>query len=97
MRRFAPLVVFGFLALAPARASGVAWPDVAERVERDLSAADPATRRAAARALATVGPTRGDPLALAALGDPDDEVRLAAADAAVRLRAAGATEAVAAC
>ena len=34
-------------------------------------------------------------LAVAALGDSDDEVRLAAADAAIRLRATGATDAVA--
>jgi HEAT repeat protein len=76
-------------------AAALVWPDVAERVERDLSAPDPATRRAAARDLASLGPTRGAPLAVAALGDPDDEVRLAAADAAIRLRAAGATDAVA--
>jgi cellulose synthase operon protein C len=86
------------LALAlssPARAGALVWPDVAERVERDLSAADPATRRAAARDIASLGPARGAALALAALGDADDEVRLAAADAAVRLRAAEATDIVA--
>jgi HEAT repeat protein len=84
------------LALAvssPARA--FVWPDVAERVEHDLSAADPSTRRAAARDLATLGATRGAPLALRALIDPDADVRLAAADAAIRLRAAGATDVVA--
>jgi HEAT repeat protein len=75
-------------------AAALVWPDVAERIERDLSAADPATRRAAARELASLGTTRGAPLAVAALGDPDDEVRLAAADAAIRLRAPGATDAV---
>lgn len=84
-----------FLGLRPGRASALVWPDVAARVERDMSADDPTTRRAAARDLSTLGPARGGPLAVAALGDPDDEVRLAAADAAIRLRTAGATEAVA--
>jgi HEAT repeat protein len=83
------------LALSPARAHAVVWPDVAERLERNLSAADPATRRAAARDLVSLGPTRGGPLAVAALGDSDDEVRLAAADAAIRLRAVRAIDAVA--
>jgi cellulose synthase operon protein C len=84
------------VALALARpASALVWPDVAERVAKDLSAPDPATRRAAAVELRSLDPARGGPLALAALGDPDDEVRLAAADAAIHLRAAGATEAVA--
>jgi HEAT repeat protein len=78
---------------APARA--LVWPDVAERVERDMMAADAATRRSAARELAELGPGRGTPLALQALSDPDDEVRLAAADAAIRLRAGGAADAVA--
>jgi HEAT repeat protein len=93
------LPVFLFLLLsfsgAPRSAQALVWPDVAERVERDLLAADPATRRNAARELAELGPRRGGALALQALGDPDDEVRLAAADAAIRLRTAGATDAVA--
>jgi HEAT repeat protein len=84
------------LILCAAPAGALVWPDVAERVERDMTAADAATRRSAARELAELGPGRGAPLALQALGDPDDEVRLAAADAAIRLRAAGATDAVAA-
>jgi HEAT repeat protein len=84
------------LALAPlSRASALVWPDVAERIERDMAAPDPATRRTAARDLAVLGPRRGGPLALTALSDSDDEVRLAAADAAIRLRVAGATDAVA--
>jgi cellulose synthase operon protein C len=91
----APGVVSVGLAVAAATpATALVWPDVAERVERDLGAPDPATRRAAAVELRSLGAARGAPLALAALGDPDDEVRLAAADAAIHLRAAGATEAV---
>jgi len=87
-----PVLALALSAAAPARA--LVWPDVAERVERDLTAGDPATRRAAARELAALGESRGGPLALQALGDTDDEVRLAAADAAIRLRVAGATDAV---
>jgi HEAT repeat protein len=94
-KRLAIYLCISFL-LAPLRpAQALLWPDVVERVERDMSAADPATRRAAARDLASLGPTRGGPLAVVALGDSDDEVRLSAADAAIRLRAAGATDAVA--
>ncbi|HEY3818684.1 MAG TPA: HEAT repeat domain-containing protein [Polyangiaceae bacterium] len=96
MIRSSRLLVFLFplLALWPGEAHGLVWPDVAERVERDLGAADPTTRRSAARELAELGPGRGGPLALAALGDADDEVKLAAAEAAIRLRAVGATDAV---
>ncbi len=83
-----------FVALSSASAQALVWPDVAERVERDLGAADPATRRNAARELTELGPGRGGPLALAALSDADDDVKLAAAEAAIRLRAAGATDAV---
>ena len=89
-----PLLALSLAVTTPAAA--LVWPDVAERVERDLTAADPATRRAAARELGSLGAARGAPLAVAALSDPDDEVRLAAADAAIRLRAPGATDAVAA-
>jgi HEAT repeat protein len=90
-----PLILTLSLELGTTEAAhALVWPDVAERVERDMSAADPATRRAAARNLASLGPTRGAPIAVAALEDPDDEVRLAAADAAIRLRASGATDKV---
>jgi HEAT repeat protein len=93
-----PLVVplVGALAFGlatPARA--LEWPDVADGVERDLSSDDVPVRLSAARRLGTLGRTRGGPLALAALEDADDDVRLAAADAAIRLRAPGATERVA--
>jgi HEAT repeat protein len=82
------------IGLSSTAAQALVWPDVAERVERDLGAADPATRRNAARELPELGPGRGGPLALSALGDADDDVKLAAAEAAIRLRAAGATDAV---
>jgi HEAT repeat protein len=83
----------GVLGARPAAA--LVWPDVQERVEKDITAADPATRRSAARDLASLGPAKGGPLAVAALSDPDEDVRLAAADAAIRLRAADATDVVA--
>jgi len=75
-----PLVVplVGALAFGlatPARA--LEWPDVADGVERDLSSDDVPVRLSAARRLGTLGRTRGGPLALAALEDADDDVRLA--------------------
>ncbi len=85
---------FALAVAVTAPAAALVWPDVAERVERDLSAPDPATRRAAAIELRSLGSARGAALAVAALSDPDDEVRLAAADAAIHLRAAKATDAV---
>ena len=92
-RAFVLGVVLAAAAL-PSTAGALVWPDVADRVERDLAAADPATRRAAAHALASLGPSGGTRLALGALTDPDDEVRLAAAGAAIRFRAAAATDVV---
>jgi HEAT repeat protein len=90
--RVLPLVAIAVAIALPAQA--LVWPDVEERIERDLSAPDVATRRAAARELASLSPRRGGPLAVTALQDADDDVRLAAADAAVRLHAAAATDVV---
>lgn len=73
-------------------ARALTWPDVSERVEKDLASSDPATRRAAAPRLASLGASRGAPLVLRAMNDPDVDVRLAAARAAVALRVEGATE-----
>ncbi len=76
---------FPWLGVWPAQpAHAFAWPDAAERVESDLRATDTTTRRAAARGLTSLGPTRGTALTLFALDDPDDEVRLEAARAAIR-------------
>jgi len=74
--------------------AGLVWPDVPERIERGLSSPDPATRRLAARDLATLGGGRATPLVLKALADDDVEVRLAAAQSARRLRVTKATEIV---
>jgi HEAT repeat protein len=78
----------------PGRAGALVWPDTEARIERDMTASDAATRRAAARELGTLGRARGTPLTLAGLGDPDEEVRLSAAEAAIRLRAQAATDIV---
>ena len=97
--RIAGLCVLVLAAVwAPPRgiARALVWPDVAERIEHDLAAADPAVRRAAARDLRTLSAERGAPLALGALDDPDDGVRLAAAESAIRLHVTGATDKVAA-
>jgi HEAT repeat protein len=75
-------------------APALVWPDVAERIERDLAAPDVTARRAAARSIRSLGANDGARLAMTALGDADDEVRLAGADAAIRFHAAGATDAV---
>ena len=81
-------------ALSQSDARALVWPDVPERIEKGLAAADPNARRMAAHDLQTLGPARGGPLVLRALSDPDDEVRLAAADSAIRLRVAAATDIV---
>lgn len=74
------------LSLGLARpAHALVWPDVPERVERDLASDDVATRRTAAQQLESLGHARGTPLVLRALGDSDTDVRLAAARAAATL------------
>ncbi|MCL2448416.1 MAG: HEAT repeat domain-containing protein [Polyangiaceae bacterium] len=91
MRGVAALAILA--ALHPlATAHSLTWPDVADRVERDLSAGDVATRRSAARALASLGPKRGAPLALTAMSDSDGEVRILSAEAAMRFRTSAATD-----
>jgi len=81
-------------ALAAGDARALVWPDVFDRVEKQLGSADPSARRAAAHELQTLGPSRGGPLVIKALSDPDEDVRLAAADSAIRLRVAAATDIV---
>jgi HEAT repeat protein len=84
------------IACLPAPARALEWPDVADNVEGALSADDVATRLAAAHKLSSLGRARGEALTLLALDDVDEEVRMAAADAAIRLKAPGATERVSA-
>jgi HEAT repeat protein len=81
-------------ALVASRANALVWPDVPERIEHKLASMDPVARRSGARELASLGPVRATPLLLRALDDGDTDVRIAAADAAIRLRIAPATAAV---
>ncbi|MGH7272468.1 MAG: HEAT repeat domain-containing protein, partial [Polyangiaceae bacterium] len=80
--------------LAPVRAAALVWPDVAERIESDLGSTDPAVRRAALSSVRSLGRSRAAALELAALEDANDDVKLAAADAAIRMRVARATDVV---
>ncbi|MEO8797013.1 MAG: HEAT repeat domain-containing protein [Polyangiaceae bacterium] len=82
------------LVLVPVDASALVWPDVPEQVAHGLESQDPAVRRTSAQQIKTLGSSRGAPLALKALSDPDVEVRLAAADSAVSLHVVQATEEV---
>jgi HEAT repeat protein len=91
MRRAA--LALGFLLFASS-ANALVWPDVPEQVEKGLAAQDPAARRIAAQQIHSLGPSRGAPLALKAMTDPDVEVRLAAAQAAIELHVTAATEEV---
>ena len=70
--RTASLVVLAIALAAPPPAfASLLWPDVPERIERDLTSQDANARRAAAADLQKLGPLRGAPLVLRALEDPD--------------------------
>lgn len=75
-------------------AKALVWPDVPQKIERDLASGDASTRRVAARKLRSVGRGRGEKLVLKALADSDIEVRIAAAESAIKLRVERATLAV---
>jgi cellulose synthase operon protein C len=79
------LALFALLAVSPAHAS--IWPSAAARIERELRLEDPVARRKAAEAIAELprGPARR--LLDVALGDPNADVRLAAAEVAGRIQA----------
>ncbi len=62
------------------------WPNTIDQIEQDLKAEDAGTRRAAAQRLGELPESVARRLILQALGDADDEVRLAAAEAAVDQR-----------
>jgi cellulose synthase operon protein C len=95
VRRAALLLVALAATLGPApSAHALVWPDVPERVEKDLGSPDALARRGAARQLSDLGPSRGAPLVLRALADSDPEVRLLAAQAAIRLRVQAAVDVV---
>lgn len=68
-----------------APASAFSWPQEVGRIERQLSADDPAARRAAALRLERLTPAQARPLLSKVLEDPDVGVRLAAAQAVEQL------------
>lgn len=82
------------LVLTAAPAGALEWPDVIEEVSQGLESASPSTRRAAADRLASLGVGVALPLLRKALADGDVDVRIAASQSAIRLRAAEATELV---
>jgi len=84
--RFWGGVVAFSLAFSSVNASAFVWPNVPERIARSLASSDVSERRAAAARIAELPPELGIPLAQRALGDPDVDVRLRAADAAIALR-----------
>ena len=71
-------------AAGPARA--FVWPNVPEQVARALTSGDVAERRLAAARLAELPPEIARRLVATAMGDPDVEVRLRVAQAAITLR-----------
>ncbi len=87
------LVTVTLLALASS-ANALVWPDVPQRVDRQLHSPDVQTRRQGAAELTKLGIDQAAPLLDLALGDTDVDVRLAAADAAMHLHWAPATEKV---
>ena len=93
-RNVLPGCALALAMLTSAPAHALVWPDVPDRIERDLGGPDANTRRIAAREISQLGAARGAPLVLRALSDPDDEVRMAGADSAIRLRVAAATDLV---
>src|SRR5262245_31779536 len=77
------LLSLGLVASAASHAS--VWPSAAERLEKELKAPDVDQRRQAAGRLLTLPEATARRLAGVALDDPDVEVRLSAAQAAVAL------------
>ena len=77
-------LVVSLLGAGPA--SAFVWPNVSEQVARGLASSDLTERRQAAQRLADLPPETALPLVQTALGDPDVEVRLYAAQGAVAAR-----------
>ncbi len=75
-------------------AFALTWPDVADRIDRELASPDAGVRRAAADRLHSLTPGAATPLVLRALGDGDVEVRVAASRAAVLGHILSATDIV---
>ena len=75
-------------------AGATTWPDVEERVARDLDSTDVLARRAAAHELEKIRGAAAAPLVKNALDDPDPEVKLAGAEVAARIPVPGAVDQV---
>ncbi len=87
-----PSLLLGVLALgaalivpAPRSAEAFVWPNVPEQVARGLASGDASERRLAAARIIELPPEIGLALAQKAMGDPDTDVRLRGAQAAVAL------------
>ena len=80
----AALALAASLGGAPARA--FVWPNVPDQVARGLASGDASERRLAAARIGELPPEIGHGLAQKAMGDPDAEVRLRGAQAAIALR-----------
>jgi len=87
MSRSGALRLVALMTLWSVHANASIWPSAAARVERDLAHEDPEQRRRAAEAIAELPRPAARRLLDVALADPSADVRLAAVDVAVRLRA----------
>jgi cellulose synthase operon protein C len=80
------LAALALTAALGGRAEAFVWPNVPEQVARGLASGDASERRAAAARIVELPPEVGLDLARKAMGDPDVEVRLRGAQAAIALR-----------
>ncbi len=67
-------------------ARALVWPDVVEEIAAGLRAPNAITRRAAAERIGGLSPLQAQRVVDQALRDPEPDVRIAAAQAAIRLR-----------
>lgn len=80
------------LAAGPARA--FVWPNVPDQIARALQSGEVSERRLAAQRLRDLPPEMGVKLVALAMGDPDTEVRVLGAEAAIALKVAKAGDLV---
>jgi len=86
MRSVLSAAVLGAVVLSSGRADAFVWPNVPERVARALDSSDASERRLAAERLTDLPKELALPLVRKAMADPDVEVRLRAAQAAIVFR-----------
>lgn len=94
IRRWIAPFVFALTAARGGDAGAFVWPNVPEQVEKALTSGDVSERRLAAARLADLPPEIALRLIPPALGDPDVEVRLRVAQAAIARRMPRAGDAV---